>query len=205
VGLQSKRIAGRTLADLEIGVPGLDEVDLNLSPILVKLADAQSVFLHAADGIPAEQWTEKPSANEWSAAEVVAHLILVERSIVSSADRMAQKAPKPAPFWKRAHLPMWMAEVRLVRLKSPIPVDPTMIAKKEEMLAELRQGRERALAFLAETQNRNLSGYGWSHVFLGRLNMYEWFELIAAHQLRHAKQISEIAKRLPKVVENSQN
>lgn len=178
---------------------------MNLSPILVKLADAQSAFLRAADSIPAEQWTEKPNANEWSAAELVAHLIMVERSVVSSADRMAQKAPKPAPFWKRAHLPMWLAEVRLIRLKSPMAVDPQLVNKKEEMLAELRQMRERTLAFLAETQNRDLSGYGWSHVFLGRLNMYEWFQLIAGHQLRHTKQIHEIATHLPKVVEISQN
>jgi hypothetical protein len=180
-------------------------VGLNLSPILVKLADAQSAFLHAADSIPAEQWTEKPKPNEWSAAAVVAHLIMVERSVVSSADRMAQKTAKPVPFWKRLHLPMRLAEVRLIRLKSPIAVDPALITKKEEMLAELRQARERTLAFIAETQNRDLSGYGWSHVFLGRLNMYEWFELIAAHQLRHTKQIHEIAGQLPKVVEISQN
>lgn len=178
---------------------------MNLSPILVKLADAQSAFLRAADSIPAEHWQEKTSANEWSAAEVVAHLIMVERSIVSSADRMVQKTPKPVPFWKRGHLPMWFAEVRLIRLKSPIAVDAALVTKKEEMLAELRQARERTLAFLAETQNRDLSGYRWSHVFLGRLNTYEWFELIAAHQLRHTKQIHEIAKELPKVVEISQN
>lgn len=178
---------------------------MNLSPILVKLADAQSAFLRAADSIPAEQWNEKPNANEWSAAELVAHLIMVERSIVTSADRMVQKAPKPVPFWKRAHLPMWFAEVRLIRLKSPFAVDAALVTTKEEMLAELRQARERTLAFLAETQNRDLSGYGWSHVFLGRLNMYEWFELIAAHQLRHTKQIHEIPERLPKVVEISQN
>jgi DinB superfamily len=179
-------------------------VGLNLSPILVKLADSQSAFLRAADNIPAEKWTEKPATNEWSTAEVVAHLIMVERSIVSNADRMVRKEPRPAPLWKRAHLPLWFAEVRLIRMKSPLAVDPALIAKKEEMLAELRQVRERTLAFLAETQNRNLSGYGWSHVFLGRLNMYEWFELIAAHQLRHTKQIHEIAAQLPKVVEISQ-
>jgi hypothetical protein len=183
----------------------LDEVGLNLSPILVKLADAQSAFLRAADSIPAEQWNEKPTANKWSAAETVAHLIMVERSIVSSSDRMVQKAPRPVPFWKRAHLPLWFAEVRLIRLKSPIAVDPALVTKKEEMLAELRRARERTLAFITETQNRDLSGYGWSHVFLGRLNMYEWFGLIAAHQLRHTKQIHEIAKRLLKVVEISQN
>jgi hypothetical protein len=36
------------------------------------------------------------------------------------------------------------------------------------------------------------------------LNVYEWFEMIASHELRHAKQIKGIAARLPKAVENTQ-
>ncbi|MGB7439202.1 MAG: DinB family protein [Candidatus Acidiferrum sp.] len=162
----------------------------------MKLGASQSEFLRAADSISAEQWTEKPSAEEWSAAEVVAHLIMVESAIVGSADRMMQKKARPVSFWKRMHLPLRLAEMRLLRLKTPIPVDPTFIKNKEEMLSELRSTRERALAFLAETQNRDLSGYSWNHPFLGRLNTYEWFGLIAAHQVRHTKQVKEIAEWL---------
>jgi hypothetical protein len=36
------------------------------------------------------------------------------------------------------------------------------------------------------------------------LNVYEWFEMIAAHELRHTNQIKEIAAHLPKAVENTQ-
>ena len=180
---------------------------MKLSPILVKLADAQSAFLSAADRIPTEQWNKKPSAEQWSAGEIVAHLITVERAIVSTADQMAEKAPRSIPFWKRVHVLLRLVELRWTRMKTPIASDPALTGSKEEMLGELRLTRERTLAFLAETQNRDLSGYGWRHVFLGRLNMYEWFELIAVHQLRHTKQMKEVegAVLLPKVVENSQN
>jgi DinB superfamily len=180
---------------------------MKLSPILVKLADSQSAFLSAADRIPTEHWNKRPQAEQWSAGEIVAHLITVERSIVSAADRMVQKEPRGIPFWKRVHVPLRLVELRWGRLKTPIESDPALMTSKEEMLGELRLTRERTLAFLAETQNRDLSGYGWRHVFLGRLNMYEWFRLIAAHQLRHTKQMREVesAVLLPKVVENSQN
>jgi hypothetical protein len=47
--------------------------------------------------------------------------------------------------------------------------------------------------------------YCWPHPFLGMLNVYEWFEMIAAHQLRHTKQMKEISTRLPKAVGISQN
>lgn len=183
----------------------------SLSPILEKLAAAQTEFLRAADTIPSDQWTKKPSAGSWCAAEVVAHLVLVERAIVGIADRVAQKAPQPAHFLERLHLPLWLMESRIMRRKSPISLDPSLLQnpsllqQKEEMLGQLRATRERAIAFLEETRNRDLSCYRWRHVFLGSLNAYEWFEMIAAHQVRHSKQVREIRVRLPKVVGISQN
>jgi hypothetical protein len=178
---------------------------VSLGPIFEKLVRAQTAFFRAADDVPAEQWSAKPSAEEWSAAELVAHLIMVERAIVGGADRVTQKTPKRIPFRKRFHLPMWLVESRIIRRKSPIPLDPCLLGSKEEMLAELRGARERALAFLDETEKRDLSVYCWPHAFLGMLNVYEWFEMIAAHQARNAKQMKEIVKRLPKAVENTQN
>jgi len=99
---------------------------------------------------------------------------------------------------------MALAEVRVIRLKSPIPLDPQLVREKEAMLGELRDVRERTLAFLDEINNRDLRAYCWRHPFLGNLNLYEWFEMIAAHELRHTKQMQEIAAVLPKAVEVSQ-
>jgi hypothetical protein len=174
-----------------------------LNPILEKLSCARRAFFQAANSVPAEQWSAKPKANEWSAAEIVAHLVMVERTIIASADRVTQKSPKPIPFLKRFHFPMWMVESRIIRRKSPIPLDSSLLNTKEEMLGELRTARERTLAFLQETSNRDLSAYCWPHPFLGMLNGYEWFKMIASHEIRHTKQMREIAAGLPKVVESA--
>ena len=179
-----------------VGVPSID-------PIVEKLARAQKSFFRAADTIPAEQWSSKPRAEEWSAAELVAHLVMVERAVVGGSDRITQKTPKEIPFRKRFHLPFWLVESRLIRRKSPLPLDAGLLGNKEEMLAELRAARERTLSFLEETQQRDLSVYRWEHAFLGMLNVYEWFEMIASHELRHTKQIKEIAAQFPKAVENT--
>ena len=176
-----------------------------LDRIQQKLAEAQSAFLRAADTIPADQWTAKPVADAWSTAELVAHLVILERAVLGGADRISQKTPTPVPFLKRRHLPLWLVEARIIRRKSPIPLDPNLIGNKEDMLGELRAVRERTLAFLEETRARDLSAYRWPHAFLGMLDVYEWFEMIAAHQVRHTKQMREIAASLPKVVGISQN
>jgi hypothetical protein len=55
------------------------------------------------------------------------------------------------------------------------------------MLAELRNIRERSLAFLAETEGRDLREYRRPHPFPGMLNTYEWFAMIASHEVRQTK------------------
>lgn len=168
----------------------------SLQPIREKLARAQSTFLRAADVIPSEKWDTQPGPERWSAAELVAHLVVVERGILGKADGVTKKTPLPVPFAKRFHLPMWLVEARVIRRKSPVPLDPSLMAAKEPMLGELRGARERTLAFIFETETRDLSAYYWRHPFLGMLNTYEWMEMIAAHQLRHTKQIREIEAKL---------
>jgi hypothetical protein len=168
----------------------------SLQPIREKLGRAQSAFFRAADAIHVGQWDSCPGMGEWSAAELVAHLVVVERGVVTNVDRLTQKTPIPVPFPKRLHFPMWLVEARVIRRKSPVPLDPSLMAEKEAMLGGLRRVRERTLAFISETERWDLSAYCWRHPFLGMLNAYEWMEMIAAHQLRHTKQVKEIGEKL---------
>jgi uncharacterized damage-inducible protein DinB len=172
----------------------------SLESILENLAHAQSELLRAADSVPAEQWKVRPSDDRWSAGELIAHLSAIERAILGRADKLLQKPPKFVPFYKRFHVPMMIVEARVIRRKAPSALEPQAVGDKEEMLAELRGVRERTLAFIEETRGRNLSRYTMSHQFLGNLNAYDWLQFIASHEIRHMKQMREIAGSLPKTV-----
>lgn len=176
-----------------------------LSPIIDDLNEAQSTFLRIADAFTSDQWMRRPEPQRWCAAEIVAHLVAVELAVVGGADRIMQRPLKSLSFMERRHLPIWLVRARLVKRKSPLPLDPSLVRDKEEALAELRAARERTLAFLEETRKRDLRPYCWRHAFLGMLNVYEWFELIAAHEIRHGKQLREILKKLPKPVTSAEN
>jgi uncharacterized damage-inducible protein DinB len=176
----------------------------SLNKILENLSCAQQGLLRAADSVPADQWKTQPGEDRWSASELVGHLITVERAVIRGADKMLQKPPKPLPFYKRFHVPMAVVEARLIRLKTPIATDAQIVREKEEMLAELRQVRERTLAFIEEMKGRDLKKYSMPHAFLGTLNAYEWFQLIASHEVRHTKQMCEITAALPKMVASLQ-
>jgi DinB superfamily len=169
---------------------------LVLKLILKKLHRAQSRLLRTANAFPADLWRTSPRQGVWSAAELIAHLITVERVVVRAADRIFQKQPKQILLLKRFHLPLSLVEMRLYRVKTPIATDPQLLDEKEAMLAELREVWGRTLAFIEETRNRDLSAYRWKHPFVGSLNGYEWFSFLASHQIRHEKQMRKIAASL---------
>ena len=167
----------------------------SLAAIREKLVLAQTLFFERADLIAAEHWEQQPGPQEWSAAELVGHLVVVERGIIARANNITQKTPLPVSFRKRLHLPLWLVEARVVRRKSPVPQDPSLMGPKQAMLGALCHVREQTLTFLADTEQRNLKSYCWQHPFLGMLNFYEWMEMIAAHQIRHSKQIRAIGEK----------
>jgi uncharacterized damage-inducible protein DinB len=192
-----KSLLGLDVGNLELARASRAEASqvfvTRLDPILEKLAQAQSRLLHTADCVPPDQWRTRPTRGGWSAAEVTAHLVMIERAILSSADGVMQEEPQQFSLLKRFHLPLALVEARLIRRKTPIPLDPERVRGKETMLAELREVRERTLSFIDEIKGRDLSRYRWRHAFLGTLNIYEWLQLVASHEVRHEKQIREIA------------
>jgi len=175
-----------------------------LDSLIASMAKTQAGLLRAADVVPIQEWRTRPGEGRWSAAELVAHLMMVERAVIGKADRVAQKPPRHVSLLKRIHMPMALVESRLIRRKSPVPIDTNLLGDKEVMLAELREVRGRSLAFLEETKGRDLSEYRWAHPALGTLNTYQWIQFLTAHEVRHTKQMREIGASLPKAIESLQ-
>ncbi len=126
--------------------------------------------------------------------------IPVERLIIHCPSTLCENHPTPRPCLKRFHLPMLLVEARLIPRKTPIPLDPRLLCEKDPMLDQLRGVRARTLVFMEETLGKDLKKYHMPHPFLGTLNVYEWFQMIVSRQIRHTKQLKEIAALLPKTV-----
>lgn len=176
----------------------------SLQSIAENLARAEKQFLAAADAIPADQWKSCPAEGRWSAGELVCHLIQVERAIIKNAAKVLQCPPQPRPLSKRFHLPMALVESAIIPRKTPIPLDPALVGEKEQMLAQLREVRKQTRVFMEEAAGEPLRKHHMPHPFLGTFNLCEWFQVIASHQVRHSKQMREIAAALPKTVSTPQ-
>ena len=164
----------------------------NLAPLLEQLQRTRAGLESAAGQFPADIWNRQPRRGSWSAAEVIAHLTMVEDRVTQAAGKVIQHPPRPTPIWQRFHLPVWMVGYRLVRFKTPVLLDSSLIAEKSEMLSRLAAARQQTLAFLEQVRGRNVNACWWKHPLLGPLSFYDWFRMIALHEYRHTKQLRKI-------------
>lgn len=146
----------------------------------------------AAKAVPEELWQKCPAGGGWSAAEVVAHVLMVEQAITEGARKLISVEPRRFSLRDRLHPPLRLVAWRGVKRQSPIPLDRALLDHREAMLARLAECRSKTLALFDENLSRDLRGWRWKHPFFGALNYYEWFRVMGYHDLRHAQQIREI-------------
>jgi hypothetical protein len=166
----------------------------DIAPILEHLRATRQKFLATIASVPGERWQVAPRAGAWSAAEVVAHVTLVERAVNKNSNRILSAPPASMPLHKRLHLPIWISTWRLFRVKTSIHPKAEFIGDKDELIASLASARKLTTDFLEANRDRDLSVYRAPHPFLGNLNLYKWQDFIAYHEERHRKQIREIVK-----------
>lgn len=162
------------------------------------LGRARRGLMEAARQIPENRWKQTPRPGAWSGAEVIAHLITVERRTVDGLGKITNEALREPPFWKGWRLPLGFAKWRGVKIKSPIPLDAEMLREREAMLVELERGRARTIEWMEANRRRDLSMFWMRHPFFGPLDPYDWLEVTAHHENRHKQQIVEIAAELPR-------
>jgi hypothetical protein len=167
---------------------------MNLRPLLDKLHHTRHKFEAAARRVPDRDWRTPPREGAWSAAEVVAHVIMVETLMTGAAAKITKKPALPVPLWKRVHVPVALVAWRGVRVESPIPLDTLILDDREVMLSCLIEQRQRTLSVLQSGGDSNFRKYRVQHPLLGSLHYYDWFRTLAAHDARHTKQLHEIVK-----------
>jgi len=145
-----------------------------------------------ARSVPEGLWQKQPAVGGWSAAEVVAHVTMVEQAITEGARKLISVEPRRFSLRDRLHPPLRLAAWRGVKRESPIPLNRALIDTRETMLANLAECRARTLALVEENLNRDLHQWRWKHPFFGALSYYQWFHVMGYHDLRHSKQIREI-------------
>jgi DinB family protein len=167
---------------------------MNLRSLFEKLRRTREKFEATARKIPDQHWRTPPRAGAWSAAEVVAHVIMVETLMTGAAAKITRKPPVRVPLSKRFHIPVALVAWRGVRVETPIPLDTLLLDDREMMLSRLAEQRQRTISVLEAGRETNLGKYRVQHPVLGSLHYYDWFRTLAAHDSRHTKQLKDVIK-----------
>ena len=170
----------------------------HLTEVLSRLDRARATLRGAIEAIPPAMHRQRPAPDRWSAAEVLEHLTLVERlfggRIVKAVD--AARSGLSAEAQPRAPLPE-PVEQRMVdrvnKRQAPEPAQPTGNVDVASGWAALEGNHANLRETLAGCDGLALSQVTLDHPFFGTMNVYQWVELMAAHEGRHTEQIKEIA------------
>jgi len=135
-------------------------------------------------------------------AEVLEHLVKVDRFFaqrMSEAIREARTSGLAPEQHPREPLPQTVDRTirdRTDRRPAREAMQPTGDLDAEAAWEELDRARNDVRAVMAEADGLALGRVTSDHRFFGTLTIYQWVELTAAHEIRHADQIREIGAAL---------
>jgi DinB family protein len=160
------------------------------------LKETQAAMIDSTRGLSDAQWRYKPSPDEWSIAECVEHLGIVEERALRGVQKMASAPPAPedqlALAAGKEDLIVEAAPARRKKFAAP----PLAIPKGEwsdshALIARFVEVREHAIAY-ASTTSDPLRTRLLPHPAFGPLDGFQWLILFGAHCERHRRQLEEI-------------
>ncbi|MGB9179641.1 MAG: DinB family protein [Pyrinomonadaceae bacterium] len=163
---------------------------------LDKLDSLHRRLLDAITPVTAERFAERPAENEWSLAELIYHLSLVEQSVVKSLTKELENPPQKSGL--RQHLiPLsLLVGTRMIRIRAPKFVEPLDAPSKEVAIENFNSARAALKALCTENSKERLSRVRMKHPVLGKMNGIRAVDFLHYHEKRHYKQALEIIKRL---------
>ena len=167
----------------------------HLHRTLIRLDTIHSKLLNLVAQVDDERLHRRPSENEWSVAEVVQHLSLVEQYVIKSLVHSLAQPPQSLPFFRRL-LPTRIVAFRLLRVKAPKGVRPLDPPPRAELIENFNATRASLKALCNKEGSARLRQAIFKHPFLGPIDGAATVSFVGYHELRHYKQIREVLKEL---------
>jgi hypothetical protein len=162
---------------------------------VVYLQETKAAVLDSTRGLTDAQWRHKPSAEEWSIAECVEHLALVEGFLLRTLQAMAAAPAAPedqlALAAGKEDQIVKAAPSRGRKVKGPPASMPKGGGEPDAMLARFVENRERVIVYAATTADP-LRTRLVPHMVFGPLDGFQWLIFLAAHSERHRRQLEEV-------------
>jgi uncharacterized damage-inducible protein DinB len=168
-----------------------------MESVLKRLDSIHQNLLSTVAPLEASVYSRRPSEGEWSVAEIVHHLCLVEGRVTHELKSAIAREPRRVKFLRR-FMPTSIVSLRLLRVKAPKAMDPLDAPTLEVALQNFDQARNGLKALCSEHSTERLRNVVFKHPFLGEIDGVATISFVGYHEKRHHKQIREVLRKLGK-------
>ena len=173
-----------------------------LEEVINYLDTERTALREAVESVPPELRNQQPGADRWSVAQVLQHLLIIEKRIglgmtkwVTDA-RASNRGPETETSSVMNSLPLQLITDRSQRRNAPEEVRPSGDIDAQSAWVALEKSRESLRAAFLSGDGLALSKVIQPHPVLGPINLYQWALFVGSHETRHAGQVREIAAQL---------
>ena len=136
---------------------------------------------------------EKPSEGEWSAMQILDHLLKMEEAITAGVAKTAKKNERKKAMKK----PIQLSVSRKVKVDAPNHTVPEeKFFTLEEMKEKLNDSRNRLYEVYTHTDEETLQNNSMPHPVFGDVPLVQWFPFIGYHEKRHLIQLEETLRKI---------
>lgn len=169
-----------------------------LAALYEEMEEVRKETLSVASGLTEEEFS-RTMGGEWSAAQILAHILMAETGtskVIRRAIKLAGGKLPPYPA-DDSGITVRKLEKSPGTYEAPEAAQPGLPPGKEELLKQARETREQtaiSFAMLAAVDPRAAT---FPHPLFGELDLYEWPAAnILAHERDHQAQIRMLLSRL---------
>ena len=158
-------------------------------------------LISAISPLDPDTYAQRPTEGEWSVAEIVHHICLVEARVTKELEAALAREPRRVGFFRR-FIPTSIVGQRLIRVKAPKAMEPVDAPARDLAIENLDRTRNNLKAFCAAHNEEQFRQLVFKHPFLGEIDGVATISFIGYHEKRHYKQIREVLGKLGKVNAN---
>jgi uncharacterized damage-inducible protein DinB len=165
--------------------------------------DTERLALRAAvELVPTELRDQQPGPDRWSVAQVLQHLVIIEKRIGIGMTKWVADAiaggvgPEAETSSVLDSLDLALIADRSRRRNAPDEVRPNGGLDATSAWTALEQTRAALRAAVLPADGLALGEVIQPHPVLGPINLYQWLLFVGSHETRHTGQVREIAAEL---------
>lgn len=159
------------------------------------LENERKEVLQMLEGVADEQFNKNPSAEKWSAAQVLSHIYMAESQTLASIQwRLANKKSFPRVKWLAYIVIYYVVFTFKIKLKRKAPEFVAKVPEytaKEALLNLWEQNRKDWKTFLGEFPDRLTHRIVFKHPVMGYLSLPLTMVFMINHLQLHKEQIKK--------------